>query len=374
METISFENMDNYDLKQYPKLFLRLNSDLLEMGIKKVKCQMGVYEDTFENVLTLHLKPNYHNNSGGWTALRSDCKFRQYLCQLTGNRGDNSGYYYPVEEKEEIVFKDGRVEFKFGCYLPQRNIVIFYFNPLYSDLNLGLEDKYLFRFIEALKDFVSKRKLETKDVSKMIEENMLRKFNKQIDQKLKESRDTINSCYNDISSYQEQLINRRRCIETEECQLEALKKLERVTLDKLKGQVEQIKQLNFVRNVKMDNGEISLEMPDIKIRWKGEDVCMGNYIVAYKPERITIRNEKPLEGDEDLHHPHIRGDSVCFGNRQDKMNEMLSSLKLKQLTYFVYLFLKSYNKDDCFTSITKWTGDEEEEEEQEEECREEEEN
>ena len=368
METLNLIGCDSYNLKQYPKLFLKLNSELLGMGIKAVKCQQTIYEDTFENVLTLYLKPSYPGNTTGWTNLRSDSNFRIYLGQLTGNRAENSGYYYPLEEHEEIMIKEGRSEYHFGCYMPNRNIVVLYFNPLYSDLNLEKEDRYLFKFIEVLKEFVSKRKLETKDVSKMIEESMLNKFNKAIGDNLEGALDRVNNYYSCIATNQEDIVEKRRMIESESVSIEALKKVNKITIEGLKKQIELVKQLNFVKDVKLDNGEIVLEMPDIKIRWKEEDVSMGDYVITYQPNKIQIVNKKPIMvSGEAAHHPHIRDNSICFGNRQDKMYDLLASLKLKQLTYFVYLFLKSYNKDDCFNQISHWTGEEEEEEEQDEE-------
>ncbi len=74
------------------------------------------------------------------------------------------------------------------------------------------------------------------------------------------------------------------------------------------------------------------------------------------PKQIKFENKKKLvhKHNSNLIHPHVNNGGVCYGNRGQKVRELLGKNEFKKLVYFLYLFLKSYNHGDCYNLIQYW--------------------
>lgn len=374
METIKFMGID---LKGYPKLFLRVNSVLAKMGIKAVKTGDYGYmnTDSCEKELTLYVSPNYDSDVYTSYPLRRDSKINTVLMAKKGfGRGyDYGSYTLPDKldgEKHLIEVKEDRTNVIIGMYLKDRNIITLCFDMFNTSLALQLDSEYLLYFLTALEEFAKKVEVKTLDTTKFMQENLLKKFNLHISKRLGDINYKIEKERNNVESYQLAMMESTKAMQLARVELVAMSKHSQVTMETLQQQINAIKTLDFVKNVELVEGKICLEIHNVKIRFKGNDVDMGNYRVGYSANKIYIENFEPKKSKDwgTVHHPHIQGDSICFGTRKQKMYDLLASLKLKQLTYFVYLFLKSYNVEDKYCPIELWTGEvEEDEDEQDEE-------
>lgn len=127
----------------------------------------------------------------------------------------------------------------------------------------------------------------------------------------------------------------------------------------LKEQIEEIKQLPFVKDVRLTTRSISVDVGRIEISHRDENFYIGDFTILITPEGIEVKNRNPIITKEGkLEHPHIHDGNVCFGaERGTKMFEYFAKFQLKQLVYMVYLFLKTYTERDKYYKISYWTQD-----------------
>jgi hypothetical protein len=156
------------------------------------------------------------------------------------------------------------------------------------------------------------------------------------------------------------LINTLRNFDLKKRQIRDLKKFSKDVNTTIKEQVEQIKQLPFVKDVKLGKRGISIDVGRIDINYRNSDIYIGDFSIMITPKGVEIKNRNPIivEDEYIYEHPHIDSDDICFGEeRHKKIDEHFAKFQLKQLVYMVYLFLKTYTPNDCYNKITYWTQD-----------------
>jgi hypothetical protein len=153
------------------------------------------------------------------------------------------------------------------------------------------------------------------------------------------------------------LINSLKSLDLKRKQVNDLKKFSRDINKTLKEQVEEIKQLPFVKDVRITTRSISVDVGKVEITYRDKNIYIGDFTIAITPQGIEVKNRNPIIVNGVLYeHPHIDGHSICYGGeRQVKIQQQFAKFQLKQLVYMVYLFLKTYTERDNYNSITYWT-------------------
>jgi hypothetical protein len=186
-------------------------------------------------------------------------------------------------------------------------------------------------------------------------------FKKEIDNQVIYFERDVKSLTKSSKSYENSLINSLKSIDLKKRQIKDLKKFSKDINQTLKEQIEEIKQLPFVKDVRLTSRSISIDVGKIDINYRDKDIYIGDFTIAITPSGVEVKNRNPIvvkdNGYEEvLEHPHMDGHSVCYGGeRQIRIQQHFAKFQLKQLVYMVYLFLKTYTERDNYNSITHWT-------------------
>jgi hypothetical protein len=144
-------------------------------------------------------------------------------------------------------------------------------------------------------------------------------------------------------------------------QIEGLISFSTNTDDTIKKAIDEVKQLPFVKNVRLTGSGISLDVGKISISHQGEEVYIGDFYLIISPEGIKVYCKNPIlnRDNKEISHPHINEESHnCYGGeRENKIIEYLSTFELKNLVFFVYMFLKTYTANDCYNNLSMWVRD-----------------
>ena len=347
------ENGTEY-FRAYPQIFLKLNSLFKGAGFEEIKINNGLGEDEYFDKLTLMISPNPRRSrhDGRWSIDRSA---RDKWGGLEGWGGGGAirvvSNYDEGEGIKEIFIDEQLI----GSYHPQRNLAILNIDVQNHSLSLGLKNKFLMyiftSFIEKLKEFG----LEKKDLGDYMQERLLNKFLEQT----KRNEETLASNLRDRENYlkdaQEKEIRYRRDIVQLEEDLKLVKGNQKMLKENIFERIEEVKKLPFVKKVSLNNRGIRIDFRYIALQYEGEDVELGDCHVYLTPDNIVIKNKQSVEyNGETYHSPHINEGSVCFGDGKDKAYQLLANMKLKELAYFIYLYLKTYNEEDTYLSLRRW--------------------
>jgi hypothetical protein len=99
-----------------------------------------------------------------------------------------------------------------------------------------------------------------------------------------------------------------------------------------------------------------------------EDVEFGNFQVGFPMTYFCLIDNESVprlypvtpnypDGD-DLHsHPHVRGNEVCLGNGRKPLYRAMTGARLQDCFEIVRSILNTYNANDPFAHLVKWTGE-----------------
>ena len=351
-----FERIENFaGLIDHPKLILRLNSEFKEMGIKKVT-KNPLSDTTYESKITLYIRPTYRNLNNRYISYSENMGLYNHFTALSNSFGA-SGFYQVLDDtKIPIKVMVNNNSFEIGCYLKERNVLVLYINPFNSNLSLELENKFLFYFIDALKEYIKNNPLETVDVRKKRKEILVSVFVNDLKNSIRENKEDIEQSQRNIQNYNQRVISNHKLIIRNTALIESYQTLILNAQNIILKQTKSIKELPFVKSVKMSVNGITVDVGMISIKFQNKEIPIGEFLVHLLPSEIKIENKTPMDREGSMvHHPHVNNMSnICFGNRNEKVYELLSKFELKKLIYFIYLFLKSYNSHDRMNPIELW--------------------
>ena len=351
------------DRTRYPRLLLKLKHTLETMGITQVYYKKDLKSMDVHNELTLMIYPRTPSDEGSHfnqSYHGSSSPFYNKLKDLpTFNH--NSIYYneYFNSEGIPIKMKVGDGELEVGTYVKNRNLLVLYHGIFYflnyTNSNKEEDNVGIYLFINTLKDFIIKNKVKTEDLTEVIKNRAIEVFKDEFKREISGNQRNIKQIEMDIISYNETI--KKKFFDKEKNKRNILKMkdlLENLETNILK-QVDEIKTLKFVKSTRLLLKGIKIDVGKIKIK----DIYIGDFIIYITPRNIKFENVNPQDSSKRLSHPHISGreGSICFGNRKDLVYELLAKYDYKKLVYFLYLYLKSYNKNDKYNSIEYWGGD-----------------
>jgi hypothetical protein len=195
-----------------------------------------------------------------------------------------------------------------------------------------------------------------------LDKKVIDKFKKEFMQALVSKKRAISDYEKQLSYYKENIIQKMIKINMLRVEYENLKKYTTNINPLIKKQIEEIKSLPFVEDIKITETGIKIDVGKVNILYLQKEVYIGDFIIKITPSGVQIECKNPLLLREDgityhLAHPHISEEgNICYGDeRAEKIEEYFAQFELKKLVLFVYLFLKSYNPNDNYNPITDWT-------------------
>lgn len=359
IESLIFNSdVDKNLFKKYPKLMIKLNHILKDLGFKSVICGEEFNEFTAKEEMTLSISPNV--SSLPYTYL----SFSDRLSGFKGWNGVNEFVNIETErEKIEVSIKgiyNRERKFEIASYFPERNTMVLNFNIYVGCSHQNSEkeedNQLMFLMINGIKKWVeeNKEKFKERDTKEFIKELLEKKFNKIIVESIRikklrntELEENINNDYDNISEFSREVISNKK-------ELIGLAKVREEMKGNFLEKLKTIETLPFVNGFEITEKGVSVDVGKISI----EKTYIGEFIIHILPNKITATNKKPLitefSGGE-LHHPHIRGHAFCLGEgRKKKLLELLAQNKFKEAVFMAYLSLKNYNKEDSYNDIEFW--------------------
>jgi len=357
-------------LRNYPKLLLKLNSEFKKMKLTKVNYGKKFDDYSYEKDLTLYICPECSEDRKSYFLNIDFKKVYEVLRDMDGWDGGNEYYMNTNKDRKPIKAKINGQEIEIGCYFPKRNIVIIYFKMFSTRLSLIDKNELLFMFVKILKDWIKKYKIKKVDINDKIDKIIISKFCEVAKEGIRTKERHIEEKRRQIKQKSEDCIRHFREINCNYVEIKALESMLKNTKTMISKQIKEIESLSFVKKVTLQITGIKVEVENIVIKHEGEDIKMGNYFITLFPNKITIKAKNPVKKNGYyIHHPHINGsngEDICYGDRKDKVRELLGNYDFKKLIYFLYLYLKGYNEDDCYNKIKYWTEEDYDEDNDEE--------
>lgn len=339
--------------KPYPKLYLKLNSLFKEMGFKEVHFQKEIDSISYCKELTLYVNPQ----GGDWhderrylsEAFRNKVRhLKGYNSGMTLYRSHHEGNIYPIMIEEEHL----------GDYHADKNYVVFDYPIEYLGLENQLDNEFLFFFVEGLKKEIERIKPVIVDVSDKIKGAVYDKFIEGMKKTSKDLRKKVINNQTKITSSQESELKWMSENKNYNDQIKVLEGTYSTIKEDLAKTIEDIKKLSFVKRVGLSQKGLRIDFIHIDLEYEGRKVELGECYCYLNPSKMEIKNKSPIlhkgYSHTPYHHPHIHGGDVCFGTGKTKAFELLSSMKFKELAYFIYLYLKTYNSNDTYLSVHNW--------------------
>jgi hypothetical protein len=370
MNKINVKDMFNLSatgLREYPKLALKLKSVLEKAKITKVLRDKRMEDNTYFDDLTLIVKPRFQRNENSYRMNYSnsgsaDARLYAKLGRMKGWIGETYMHGYSGNERKEIKVNVGsaitRSNVEIGCYLPDRNALVLYYDIFNTERSDQLENQVLFFFVNNLIDYMKKNNIKKKNLKKIIEKKTLDQFSASVKDEISKKERAIRDYKESIESWQESIINYTKNIAINEVELESVEKMLGNVKDYVQKQVDDIKRLGFVKAVELSVEGLKVNVGDVFIKYSRKDIYIGDFTIIVNPKKVRIINNDPVDtgsGDAPLIHPHISTDGgICYGSRESDILKLLANNEFKKLIHMVYLYLKSYNGRDTHYPIQKW--------------------
>ncbi|KKK47090.1 hypothetical protein LCGC14_3158700, partial [marine sediment metagenome] len=329
--------------------------------ISKVEYNKRINDDTFFEDLTLLIRPSYQRGSNTLNLNYSDSTTSKYLLYkkikaMKGYTEEHYLYSYTNSERKKIMVNVGslvsRKDIEIGCYLKDRNALVFYYNIFNTDLSLNERNEVLFFFVNHLIKYIKKNKIKKGNLKNIIEKRTMETFSIAIKDEIY-TKENENSDYKEsIESSEKMIIDYIKRITLNDTELKSIKKMLDNVKDYVKKQINEIKRLNFVKSVSLSPAGMKVNVGDIYIRYSRKNIFIGNFDIIVKPNKIDIINNNPLDSDgRVLYHPHIASDgTICYGSRKNDINRLLANNEFKKIIHILYLYLQSYNGRDTHYS------------------------
>ncbi len=334
-------------LKGNPQVFLKVNSIFKKMGFEEVNTGGSLNENNFCEKMTLYITPSV------------DYKFLKEvnIKDKFPNKAGNSNQTYMNEiynyddEIDSLIINDVHI----GDYYKDRNFVIFFYSLLNTNLDLGIKNDFLFYLLEELGNEIERIKPKVVNVSVKMREELINKFLEGIKNTMSNLKSNIRDNLQIINDYRNKELSKLSEIKQQEEQIKVLSGSYKQIGNNIEAKMQEIKKLKFVKRVGISNLGIRVDFKHIDLDVNGKKVELGECYTYLNPNRLEIKNKNyVVYKGTTFHSPHIEYDTICFGSGKDKAFELLSGMKFKELVYFIYLYLKTYNEDDTYLSIEKW--------------------
>lgn len=351
MATIIITRGSEY-LKGNPTLYLRANKMFSDMGFKDVQISSTLRENQYFKELTLFVYPSAMSRHRS-TMNISD----QTADKWRGMEGYNSDNYSVAirtirnydTDKEKVVI-DGEY---IGDYYKNRNLIILFY-PIHN-VNLETKNAFFFYFLEEFGKEIERIKPEIVDISKMERELLIRNFLSEIKRNIVGFSERIADKERDLVSLRNQELSVMSEISQNKEGVESLNGVMKTMEKGIDKKIKEIKKLPFVKSVRLSSLGIRVDFKTINLKYEEKDLELGDCYCYLNPNKLEIKNKNYVVFNGTIYHsPHIKEDTICFGNGKSKAYELLAGLKLKELTYFLYLYLKTYNNSDAYLHIENW--------------------
>jgi len=352
MDKIIINNGAGY-FKETPQAFLRINALFRKMGFEEVNIRDNLREEGFFEKLTLSINPKmasrycYHVDiENKFPTMKGN--YNLGAMESVINYGDDS-----VEDIEKIFIN----EVHLGDYYKKRNLVIFFYPIKDTERDIGVRNEFLFYLLEELRKEIVRIKMKTVNIKNRAKEQLIKKFSDEIKKTLVNLKEDITQHGENIIEYEKEVRKYYSKITQKEIQIKVLRGARDQVGKDIHKKIREIKKLKFVQSVSLSSLGIRVDFEHIDLRYKGEVVELGECFAYLNPADLKIKNKTPVvyDGHTTYHSPHIKDSSVCFGEAgKKKAYELLGAMKLKELVYFIYLYLKTYNEDDTFLSLSSW--------------------
>jgi len=359
-----FKDVNNWgNLINNPKMLLRLNAEFKDLGFKQIRMQEKINATTFCKSLTLFIQPQFRED---FKAKNVDTRSNEDLNFFIGSKKGFVGdffYQVPIMDKTKTfsIYFTRRLraqKFEMGCYIKNRNIVMLYF-PIIDKTRLDYHEKneLLFFFLKEFKKWMSNIRVQKIDVKEKIMDMMIVKFFSETENKVIQSKNSIIESESQIRYLREEVVKYYVRIDQSKEQLIFLEHLSKNKVVAFRKKLDEITKLEFVKNIELTDSGIVVDVGDVAMMRGRRKYKLGNYQIIIKPNSIEVKNDKPVKrGDDSYHHPHVSQDNICFGSGKDKAYELLGTMQLKKLVYYMYVFLKSYNSKDPYIKLTEFIG------------------
>jgi len=121
--------------------------------------------------------------------------------------------------------------------------------------------------------------------------------------------------------------------------------------------------INSFEGINFQNDQLSVEMGPFEL----EGVNFGNFIATFNMNDFCILGNEvypyitPVtpnypEGDDEHSHPHVRGSDICLGQGHSPLDAAALEGRLQDCFEIIRSILNTYNANDPFAPIVKWTG------------------
>lgn len=368
-----FEGLRSFNFQHDLRKVLRFNYYFSKMGFERVNINKEFGQYTYYPQLTLMINPSLvvshdtdvnqsYEHLTSWSIQRREPTFDLWDKFFYGKKG------YLGLRQHSIIKRNGnedvkpiKIEFEgkemmLGHYLKERNIVMLYINPFNTDYSTE-NNEYLELVLKLFEDKIKEIELKKVDVSEKMKMALTDKFKKEIVYKLNEVRENLRCYEEEVSNCQASLLKAIRNTQVNRKQIEGLINFSTSTDETIKRELDELKKLPFVTNIRLTSKGISLDIDDIKIKQNNEDVYIGDFNIVISPNGVKVYCKNSILDDEGnvTAHPHIDGDNNCYGGeREQKIMEFLSNFELKNLVFYINMFLKTYTANDSYHSISLW--------------------
>jgi len=367
-----FESLDVfYGSRNVPLCAIKYNSIFLGMGFERVSFHAELKSYTYYPQLTVLVSPQIvlpvidSPEVKELTSRRNTpdeiAALKVFLRKINGyNSTDN---YYTIksnsEEIKPLILECENKQIIIGQYLKERNIVIFYINPFYT--NMATEDNiYPDSVLKIYSDLMKNISLKKVDVIEKMKLAFIEKFKTEITTTLQRLQSNVTSSEKNLVQLNSNLINEIKNIRLFKCQTQNLIAFNLNTDEKIKQGIEEVKGLPFVKNVRLVGSGICMDIGDISITHNGKDVYLGNYYLIISPDNVRVYCKNPIISNDNMEiiHPHINENRNCYGGQREiRINTYLAGFDLKKLVFYVYMFLKTFTPDDCYYQLNMWERD-----------------
>lgn len=335
-----------------PPTYLKVQSLLKGLGFEDVKIGFEIGESQYFEKMTLMIHPRAMRSLNGGGFLIPN--------EATNKWKQKSGYKHisilhiikNYDEGGEGIIIDG---VHMGDYYRKRNVVMFFF-PIYNtQLSMGLKNDFLFYLLEKFKKEIERLKIKKADVSNKMREDLINKFLDGIKKSIMNFDYRIKENLLGLDNHRKKEITYLSDNHQLKEQIKVLKGTQKAMGEGIENKIAEIRKLSFVKRVGISNLGIRVDFRKIDLDHNGKKVELGECYCYLNPTNLEIKNKNFVKYEGQTYHsPHISGNSICFGNGKTKAYDLLASLKFKELVYFIYLYLKTYNEGDTYINIRAW--------------------
>lgn len=308
-----FEGLSRFNFHEDNNKAIRFNAFFKMLGFERVNLSQHFNTNSFYPQLTLMICPNLSLPRDVDYPKEED--FKESLSVFTTGKMDNSNndynnfvellakkigyvglrnYSVIIRSKEDIkpiIIEDNGKQHLLGHYLKERNIVFLYVNPFNTDYSQEEHLEYLLKIFE---EKIKGMEIKKADVSEKLKMICIEKYKEQISDKIIFLNNEVQERENNITDWRTSILNAMRNILLQKKQVEALSNFSSSTDEALKTSISKIKELEFVKDVKLTSLGVSVDVGSINISYKGKDVYIGDFVILISPEKIKVFCKNPV--------------------------------------------------------------------------------